>query len=119
MKNLLTITLTTITLISLSACSSKDIANPSQNEELNSVSVSSAQKEKDGMMQTSLDKWLKDDWTPTIEKSEKIKEIEKDKGRDFTLQEYVDKAEVYQEEKRPSTTKSHVKEMNSLPVIGK
>ena len=69
-------------------------------------------------MQQSLDNWLKNDWTPTVEKDEKIKEINEDKERSFTLQEYVDKAVIYSNESNSSTEKSHVEEMKSLPAIG-
>lgn len=92
-------------------------------------------------MQNSLDNWLKDEWTPTVEqdsniqkkymkeevvvegetnttKSQEVKYTE-DKERAFTLQEYVDKAVAYQKAKPNDENSSHVKQMESLPAIGK
>ncbi len=118
MKKLNLTLLTTLTLLTFSACSSKPIHAPSQNKALNSVTSSTAQKEKDGAMQQSLDKWLNDEWTPIVEKDEIIKEKYKDEKRDFTLQEYVDKSEVYIRDTNSSYENSHSQKMKSMPVIG-
>ncbi len=120
MKKLNTIIITILTLLTFSACSQKTSVAPSQNKALNSVTNSTAQKESNGVMQKSLDKWLKDEWTPTVEKDETIKAKNQDKTRDFTLQEYVDKSGVYIKEKESEgkTTQSHVEKMKSMPVIG-
>ena len=77
-------------------------------------------------MQKSLDKWLKDEWEPTVNKDKEIqkkypkteKESVKTSERSFTLQEFVDKAVVYRK-KTPDSNNSHVKKVESLPVIGK
>ncbi|MBL0708711.1 MAG: hypothetical protein JJW00_06665 [Sulfurimonas sp.] len=118
MKNLnITIT-TSILLLSLSACSSKTATSPSQNEALNSVTNTTAQKEKDGIMQRSMDSWIKDEWTPKTQKDEKVKTLDKDESRDFKIQEYVDKSQTYLKDSDAKETQSHTKKVNSLPVIG-
>ena len=48
-----------------------------------------------------------------------VKKNEEDKKGYFTLQEYVDKVAVYLKEKNTTAEDSHVKGINSLPVIGK
>jgi hypothetical protein len=117
MKNSIkTITLI-LTALTLGACSSGKVVNPSQNSALNSVS--SSQKEKKGAMQESLDNWLNKEWTPIIEKDEVIKEKYSDEKRDFTLQEYVEKSEIYMKESNATTKNSHVDKINAMPVIGK
>ncbi len=118
MNKLALLTITTFSILSLTSCNSSNDVSPSQNKALNGVTQATTYKE-DGAMQKSLDNWLNKEWTPTVEKDEKIKKINKDKNRNFTLQEYVDKAAVYSKEDNSSTGRSHLKEMNSLPVIGK
>jgi hypothetical protein len=126
----------------LSNCSSSKVeVTPSQNSELNKISKSNASRKKPGAMQRSLDSWLKDDWEPTVSKDKKIQQkymqeekidtkkkessttkkkhyVEK-KDKNFTLQEYVDKASAYMEAKPTHKEESNVKKMESLPVIGK
>ncbi|MFA6195746.1 MAG: hypothetical protein WC656_03780 [Sulfurimonas sp.] len=119
MKNLTTITFLTFTLLSLSSCSSSQTVNPSQNKALNSVSTSNQGTEVKGAMQNSLDNWLEKEWTPTVEKNESIKAKNQDKERDFKLQEYVEKIEVYKKESNSSVQESHTGKINALPVIGK
>ena len=147
MKNFTQLTLTISTVIFLSACGGSSMPAPSQNTALNSVSSSSATK-KAGLMQTSLDNWLKDDWTPSVEKDENIRKkyMKEQKGttvsksdtvenststtkqestyvedtdRDFTLQEYVDKTGAYIKAHEGEHKASNVKKLNTLPVIGK
>lgn len=119
MKNLTLLTLTTFTLLSFSSCSSTTSVNPSQNEALNGISASNKDTDKKGVMQSSLDNWLEKEWTPAVEKNEEIKTKNEDKGRDFKLQEYVEKIEVYKKESAPSSGESNVKKLDSMPVIGK
>ena len=89
-------------------------------------------------MQKSLDTWFKKDWEPTLSKDKDIQKkymektktsykktdgkkeeyIEK-KDKSFTLQEYVDKAAVYNKAHPNDYNNSNVKKMESLPVIGK
>ncbi|WP_415397589.1 hypothetical protein [Sulfurimonas sp. CS5] len=119
MKNLKITIIATISILSLSSCSSNTTVAPSQNESLNSVTNSTAEKNNKGSMQKSLDSWLKDEWTPKVEKDEDIKAKNQDKERDFKLQEYIDKSEVYMKESNSTTQDSHYKKMESMPVIGK
>ncbi|WP_321777581.1 hypothetical protein [Sulfurimonas sp.] len=121
MKNLNITIITTFIILTFNACSPKTDVAPSQNEALNSITSSTVQKKNDGAMQKSLDKWLNDEWTPKTQKDKNIKAKDADKTRDFTLQEYVDKSEVYMKESKSNTkdTESHSKKMESIPVIGK
>jgi hypothetical protein len=143
MKQLIIISQALLTLSFLTGCTSTPTSTPSQNSALNSISKSNAAKEKKGIMQESLDGWLQNDWTPTVEKNEKIQKkymTEKEEvnsktiktsqkeqktrytekeDKPFTLQEYVDKAEAYMEEKPNNYNESNVKKLDSLPVIGK
>lgn len=91
---------------------------PSQNNELNRVSPMPVATSEGGAMQKSLDEWTEKEWTPTVEKDEKIKSMNEDEGRPFTLQEYIDKAEVYMANKPKSDTPSHAEALEQLPVIG-
>ncbi|MEN4053312.1 MULTISPECIES: hypothetical protein [Sulfurimonas] len=141
MKQLIIISNTLLLAFVLSSCaSSSSKVAPSQNSALNSISNSNAGK-KEGAMQKSLDSWLKEDWEPTISKDKKIqkKYMQEKKGRtaegsvkqtqeshfvdkedrNFTLQEYVDKASAYMRAKPNDYNSSHVKQVESLPVIGK
>jgi hypothetical protein len=119
MRNLKITIVATISILSLSSCSSNSSVAPSRNEALNSVTNSTAEKNNKGSMQKSLDIWLKNEWTPKVEKDEAIKAKNQDKDRDFKLQEYVDKSEVYMRESNSTTKDSHYKRMESMPVIGK
>ena len=102
----------------LSSCSSNKQVNPSQNSTLNSISKSSQKSEK-GSMQNNLDKWLQDEWEPSVRKDTKTQEKYGDKSRDFKLQEYVDKASIYLKEHNATDENSHSQKVQTLPVIGK
>ncbi|MEK6659033.1 MAG: hypothetical protein AABY36_05070 [Campylobacterota bacterium] len=102
----------------LTSCSKVDGANPSQNKALNSVSGVQENK-KGGYMQSKLDSWVKEEWTPAVEKNETIKKKNEDENRNFVLQEYVDKMEVYNKEHNSTTAESHTQKVSSMPVIGK
>ena len=138
MKQLITTTLATTAFILLSGCATDAPVAPSQNSDLNKISNSNG-KTKAGLMQKSLDNWLKDEWTPTVNKDKKIqkkylkkegvrdknkdnntevKYIE-DKERNFTLQEYVDKASVYMKAHPSDEKDSNVKKLEEMPAIGK
>ncbi len=114
MKNLI---LAVSAIILLTSCSKVDGANPSQNRALNSVS-GKEEKEKSGYLQEALNNWTKNDWTPAVEKNEDIKKKNENESRNFTLQEYVDKIEVYNKEQNSTHTESHKKKISSMPVIG-
>jgi len=93
MKQLNLIITSTVAAVLLSACGGSTGVAPSQNDALNSISNSKG-KEKSGYMQKSLDSWLKDDWTPTVEKNEEIREkymekvsVEDEKGEVVTSTE--------------------------------
>ena len=98
---------------------------PSQNPALNAVSPSvTATSEGEGIMQKKLDPWVEEEWSATVEKNSTIKELNEDEDRPFTIQEYVDKAGVYLNEKEKqkaegSQKPSHVQEMEHMPAIGK
>ena len=96
----------------------EESVSATKNEALNKVSPIN-QNRNDGTMQKSLDKWLETDWTPTVQKDEKIKKVDANESRNFTLQEYVDKAVAYSKNKPASTEPSNVEQLNKMPVIGK
>jgi hypothetical protein len=114
MKNLI---LAVSAIVLLTSCSKVDGANPSQNRALNSVAGKEENK-KSGHMQQALDNWLSSDWTPSVEKNEAIKKKNSDDGKDFTLQEYVDKITTYNKEHNSSEQDSHQNKISSMPVIG-
>ncbi len=141
MKQLIILLNSLLLAFVLSNCTSSIKATPSQNTALNSISNSNASEKKEGAMQKSLDSWLKNDWEPTVSKDKEIqkkymqekketktktsaKETQKahfvdKKNKNFTLQEYVDKASAYMKAKPNDYNSSHVKKVESLPVIGK
>ena len=125
---------------------SKKVA-PSQNKALNSISPSttaSDEHEEYRYMQKNTNAWIKEEWEPLTEsnisthssetavtkeennitKSDTNQTAKRDDNSSSGLQYYVDKAEVYFEnkEKRDANkTKapSHVDKMNAMPGIGK
>ena len=120
MKNFKLISIITFTLLSFSACSTTEVGNPSQNSALNSV-TNSGKDVKTGAVQESLNSWIKEDWEPKVEKNKKIQKKYENEDRDFTLQEYVDKSEVYVKDKKSAEyteENSHSQKMKSMPVIG-
>ncbi len=145
MKQLIIISPLIITAFLLNSCaSSQTEVAPSQNAALNSISKSNASAKKEGAMQKSLDSWLHDDWEPTVSKDktiqkkymqeEKVQQNEQtqtsankakeshfvDKeDKNFTLQEYVDKASAYMKAKPNDYNSSNVHKLESMPVIGK
>jgi len=138
MKQLITTSLITFAFILLNGCATDALVTPSQNGDLNKVSNSNG-KAKSGLMQKSLDNWLKNEWTPTVNKDKKVqnkymkkvdikrknssndteKKYVEDKERNFRLQEYVDKATAYSKAHPSDDKDSNVKKLESMPVIGK
>ncbi|MBU1658661.1 hypothetical protein KKG72_06365 [bacterium] len=118
MKTLHILALSLIFLVPFVLSSSEDTISPSENKALKNI-TNTKKEEKKGTLQNKLDGWLNNDWTPTVEKDKTIKEKYQDKTRDFTLQEYVDKTEVYIKESNSGKEPSHHEKINSLPVIGK
>jgi len=128
-----------LSLVIFSACSTSSDISPSQSHALNKVSNSDANNNK-GALQELLDNFLKNDWSPTVEKdatiqkkymkrvvdtnnstqSTNIKEsyIENE-SRNFTLQEYADKVAVYIKANKSDHNRSHVHKVNTMPIIGK
>jgi len=142
MKQLIIIPTTLLLAFVLNSCSSSSTeVTPSQNSALNSISNSNAGTKKEGAMQKSLNSWLKNDWEPTVAKDKEIqkKYMEKKKevtnktsvtktqeshyvdkkDKNFTLQEYVDKATAYMKEKPNDYNSSNVNKLEAMPVIGK
>jgi len=143
MKQLIIISPLIITAFLLNSCASSttEVA-PSQNSALNSISKSNASTKKEGAMQKSLDSWLHDDWEPTVSKDkeiqkkymkeEKVQEnvkpsvnetqeshfVDKE-NKNFTIQEYIDKASAYMKAKPNDYNSSNVKKLESMPIIGK
>ena len=107
-----------ILAVILNSCSASKPTNPSQNSALNSISKSSQKSEK-GSMQNNLDKWLQEEWEPSVKKDTKTQEKYSDKSRDFKLQEYVDKASLYLKEHNSTDESSHSQKVQTLPVIWK
>ena len=62
---------------------------------------------------------LKEMTKKEVTHQKEVKEKYKEKDRHFTLQEYVDKAAIYNSSHVTDDSDSHVKKMNTLPVIGK
>ena len=93
--------------------------NPSQNRALNSISPSQPKNDGYGLLQKKSDAFINEEWTPTLEKNSTIKKMNEEKGRDFRLQEYVDKARIYLEAQPDSNKRSHKEKMDSMPAIGK
>jgi len=145
MKQLITTTLTATAFILFSGCATDAPVAPSQNSDLNKISNSHG-TEKPGLMQKSLDSWLKNEWTPTVNKDKKVqkkymKKVDadstnsnanteetnnnteekyvEDRERNFTLQEYVDKASAYMKAHPSDEKDSNVEKLKSMPVIGK
>jgi len=100
MKQLIIITNTLTALVFLSACGSNTPQAPSQNNALNSISKSNASKEKKGLMQESLDNWLKNDWIPTVSKDETIQK-------------------KYMQEEKTDVKQSHISDVKKSQTIDK
>ena len=102
-------------IVSLNSCSSKSNTSSPQKPHF---SVSGQKNNKDnGYLQRHLDNWLQNSWNPSVKDVEK--KYQKDENsRSFTLQEFVEKAEVYNNI-HPDSNNSHVEKLNKLPVIGK
>jgi hypothetical protein len=141
MKAALVITAALSALV-LVGCANREGVAPSQNSSLQTLSPSTTTASEGGIMQRSLDAWLKDEWTPmstpsapsqtpssttenphTSGASETAAAPEAEKNEPFTLQKYVDKWKVYHENKAKmkegrAQEPSHVEMMNNLPVVG-
>ena len=92
--------------------------SPTKNKALTKVSPLNDGR-ADGVVQKSLDGWLQTVWTPSVDKNETIKKIDENTSRNFTIQEYIDKAGVYIKNQPKSDQPSGVENLNKLPAIGK
>lgn len=140
MKTSLTITAVLSTLM-LVGCANREGVAPSQNSSLNAVSPSPTAESEGGVMQRSLDAWLKEEWTPmtkivpvetkttapdgTVVTTTTMVEVPEPKDNEpFTLQKYADKWKVYHENQarmnagKPKEA-SHLEMLNRMPLIGK
>ena len=132
MRLLSTVSVFTYVTLALSGCSGhtmqeyadkkfnhkEEIESPTKNEALTKVSPLNDGR-SDGAVQKSLDGWLQTVWTPSVDKNETIKKMDENTSRNFTIQEYVDKAGVYIKNKPKSDQPSGVENMSKLPAIGK
>ena len=120
---------------------------PSQNNALNNISPSGSYNDKHAEyrhMQKGTNAWIKNEWEPLTEsntsakkeassnikskqngtKSQKIKRRSVDDINSTGLQYYVDKAEIYIENRdkrdvNKTKAPSHVEKINAMPGIGK
>ena len=115
MKQKNIIILSTLVIFSISGCATYAQSPQSKSTKHNVISEKIASKKK-GYLQKHLDNWLKNEWEPTIKKVTKVTNGKEDS---FTLQKYVDKAEVYAKEHPLNEENAHYKKLESLPVIGK
>ena len=133
MRDFIILSISALSVAFFGGCSSSNPVAPSQNRALNSISNSNGIAKKESYMQKSMDKWLKEKWTPTVSKDKEIqkkymKKVEisdkkvkykEDKNKSFTIQEYVDKSAAYMKARPNDYNNSNVKKMESLPVIGR
>ncbi len=120
MKQLISQTNLILSLVFLSGCTTHVNTTPSQNEVLNSLSNSNAKKEKIYWMQNQLNSFFEKEWNPTMKKDKEIQKKygKKEVKKSFTLQEFVDKQAAYNKAHPTNTSKSNVKKLESMPVIG-
>lgn len=129
-----------ISSLLLVGCATNATVSPSQNSSLNAVSPNTSAASQGGVMQRSLDTWLKEDWIPnTTAGASATSSSTPDGGsatsaskdttivtdeKPFTLQSYADKWKVYHENKEKMNEgkpkePSHIETVQSMPVIGK
>jgi hypothetical protein len=132
----------TLSLLLLSGCGTNKMGiTPSQNGTLNALSPSVTAVSEGGMMQHSLDSWLKEEWSPMTTPPEPIVQTKTQSDTNlsttpvsavatptdeepFTLQKYVDKWKMYHENKSKAEETqpkepSHTESLKNMPVIGK
>ncbi|SFV50432.1 hypothetical protein MNB_SM-4-1560 [hydrothermal vent metagenome] len=113
MKQLIKRTTIILSLTLFTGCVTSPKVSPSENKTLNSISKSNASKKKSYFLQNQTDAFLENEWKETVTENKDKKD------KSFSLQEYVDKVEVYSGKKPSDDTTSNVTKMESLPVIGK
>jgi len=120
MKQLSNKTVIILSTTLLVGCMSTPQVTPSKNSALNNISKSNASKKQSYFFQKKVDKFVDVQWKETVLKDEGIKKkYEENKEKKFTLQEFVDKANVYTKKKSHDSSKSNVSKLESMPVIGK
>ena len=71
-------------------------------------------------MQSHLDNFFEKKWNPAMKRDKNIqKKYGKKEGKSFTLQEFVDKQAAYKKVDLTDASKSNVKKLESMPIIGK
>jgi len=76
---------------------------------------------KDGsakLVDTKSGETLKEISKEEVIEQQEVKAKYQEEDRPFTLQEYIDKAAVYNKNNPSDDTNSHVKKINAMPVIG-
>jgi len=101
MKQLIQLNFTLI-IIFLTACSPQTQPKASHKSDIN-----------EGFLQKHLDEWFKYEWEPSVKK----KNIQTKKR--FKLQDYIDKFALYMQVHRDDVNNSHIKRLETMPVIGK
>ncbi len=115
MKQLIKRTPIILSMIFFVGCVTTPTATPTGNEALNSISKSNSSKKKSYFLQNQIDEFLENEWKESVLEDKNIKEKYEDKkDKSFTLQEYVDKVEVYSGKKTSDDTTSNVTKMESL-----
>lgn len=121
MKQVISQTNLILSLVFFSGCTVNNTVSPSKNNALNSVSDSNAKKEKSYWMQNQLDSFFEKEWDPTMKEDKEIQEKyvkKEEKEKSFTLQEMADKQAAYKKAHPIDESKSNVKKLESMPVIG-
>ena len=119
MKQVISQTNLILSLVFLSGCTTTILTTPSQNKALNSVSNSNAEKEQSYWMQNQIDNFFEKEWNPTMKEDKKIQEkYGNKKEKSFTLQEIADKQAAYKKAHPIDESKSNVKKLDGMPVIG-
>ena len=92
-----------------------DSAEPTANTEVKVVELQDGSAK---LVDVKSGETLKEITKEEVVRQKEVKAKYKEKDRHFTLQEYVDKAAVYNSSHVTDDTGSHNKMMDSLPVIG-
>ena len=97
-------------------CQQVENPSPTQNDVLNSVTNSNAKKQKPGILQDGVDEWMEKSAQEKPKQSKQEISKTKDGKKKGYLQSLIDETSVSDKKEK---TPSHVKELESMPVIGK
>ncbi|CAI6146112.1 MAG: hypothetical protein SPLUMA2_SPLUMAMAG2_00259 [uncultured Sulfurimonas sp.] len=115
MKQFIKTTPIILSIILFAGCVTAPTVALTGNESFKSISKSNSSKKKSYFLQNQMDKFLENEWKESVLEDKKIKEKYEDKkDRSFSLQEYVDKIEVYSGTKTSDDTTSNVTKLESL-----